>query len=504
MKKLSPVYSLIKSLTMSEKRYFKIFSERHTIGKQNKYVALFDQLDGLEIDDDKKIKAGLKELGISCDFLAADKNYLFNMILRSLNDFHHARTYNLDIKENLISIEILFHKGLYRECLQLISKTSAVAQECENFQLMIDLLMWKKKCTGYSIGLKQAAAINLQIDQFILLINNLKAITDIYYESYQLFTNQEELPPDELLRKFNLLLKKPELKSEDRALSFSSKVYFYLIYANFYYVKDEKLLELECLQKLVNMLNASAIYPIENPLDYISVYNRLLSIKKFFPSSSFFDDIKLLKDFSKKIQIRKEVVAERVFVHINTHTLEYYLLNNDFQEALQKTAEIEREIARLSFDIESYHMIYFYYLQVTALIYVGQFHKALKLINKILMEFLPESRPQVFLRIEILNCLVHYELKNYELSLLLSKKLLKKKEALQVFIPLEIEILKAFVLLCDKPEPAYKVENAVFQKLLNEINNQSGQFGSTSKGLIENYKKWIAAKIKRKLVCELF
>ena len=52
MKKNSNAFVVIKSLTMSEKRYFKIFSERHTIGSQNKYVALFDQLDKSEDEDD--------------------------------------------------------------------------------------------------------------------------------------------------------------------------------------------------------------------------------------------------------------------------------------------------------------------------------------------------------------------------------------------------------------------------------------------------------------------
>ncbi len=82
MKKNSNAYVLIKSLTMSEKRYFKIFSERHTIGKQNKYVALFNLLDTNEQEDDGWIKQELKSLKINSDFLSADKNYLYNLILR--------------------------------------------------------------------------------------------------------------------------------------------------------------------------------------------------------------------------------------------------------------------------------------------------------------------------------------------------------------------------------------------------------------------------------------
>ena len=129
MKKNSNAFILIKSLTMSEKRYFKIFSERHTIGEQNKYIALFDELDRAEKEVDTDLKLKLKKLGVNPDFISADKNYLYHLILRSLNVFHDSKTYNLEIKQSLISIEILFHKGLYHESLKLIAKAEELAKE---------------------------------------------------------------------------------------------------------------------------------------------------------------------------------------------------------------------------------------------------------------------------------------------------------------------------------------------------------------------------------------
>lgn len=56
MKKNSNAFVVIKNLSMSEKRYFKIFSERHTIVEQNKYIALFDELDKAVEENDTEIK----------------------------------------------------------------------------------------------------------------------------------------------------------------------------------------------------------------------------------------------------------------------------------------------------------------------------------------------------------------------------------------------------------------------------------------------------------------
>ena len=60
---------------MSEKRYFKIFSERHTIGEQNKYVALFDELDKASEENDIELKKNLKKIGVIVP-------------LRKIGDFH--------------------------------------------------------------------------------------------------------------------------------------------------------------------------------------------------------------------------------------------------------------------------------------------------------------------------------------------------------------------------------------------------------------------------------
>jgi len=503
MKKNSNAFVIIKSLTMSEKRYFKIFSERHTIGDQNKYLLLFDLIDKLEAEDDNILKAELKKLGINSDFLSADKNYLYNLILRSLNIFHSAKTYNLEIKEILISIEILFHKGLYHECLKLISKAELLADECENFQLSIDLLIWKKKCSGYSLGLKKAAEVNLLIDKYIRLLNNLKKITDLYYESNLLQANNEKYSKQIVINKLEKILLNKELTSEKNALSFSAKIFYYLIFSNYYYAIDNKAKEYEHLQKLIDLINQSKTYAQENPLDYVSIYNRLLNIKKHFPNSNFFEDIKILQEFTKQVQFRKEVINERVFIHSNTHELEFYLIGNDFDKALSKSINIEKEINKLQLEIEPYHLIYFYYLNAILLIYVGQFNKALKYVNKVLNDFEVEERPQVYLRVEILNAIIHYELHNYELVNSICMKILKKNKTNNLLIKFENNLLEALLKISNSDQFSFKNEFTVLKSLISEKQSTKGNKKIIQNSLIENYEKWIVAKLKKKHVNDL-
>ena len=46
MRESQNLYNLIKTLTKAEKAYFKKYSSRHVIGKQNKYTILFDAISG--------------------------------------------------------------------------------------------------------------------------------------------------------------------------------------------------------------------------------------------------------------------------------------------------------------------------------------------------------------------------------------------------------------------------------------------------------------------------
>lgn len=488
---------------MSEKRYFKIFSGRHIIGSQNKYVLLFEILEAAKTEDDTTISGMLKGAGINAGFLSADKNYLYRLLLRALNAFHDSKTTNLEIKETLKSIEILFHKGLYEQCLKLISRAEKLADECENFQLMIDILTWKKKCSGYSSGLKKAAEVNKAIEKYVLLINNFKRITDLYYQTYILQANNEKLPRKKVIEKFKRILAQPEMKSEKEAMSFSARIFFHLIHSNYFFIVDDKEKEFRQLQKLVDMISSSGSYAAENPLDFISIYNRFLSIKKFMAEPSFFSDIKFLKEFAQKVHIRKEVVIQRVFIHSNTHELEYYLISNQIQKAVELSKSIEKGIAGLSFDIEPFHMVYLYYLLGTTAVFSGNFRKALFFVNTIQNNFDFDSRPQVFMRTRVLNAILHFELKNFSLVSTCSDQILSEDKLRRILLGFEKKLLSALKKISVSQPLPVKEELAIFNQLMPEVKKYKEKHKAFKTTLIENYEKWIYSKTKRKLVCEI-
>src|SRR4051812_38654847 len=132
MKTSEDLHLLIRSMNMSEKRHFKIHSSRHVIGETNNYLHLFDAIAGQEDYDEEKIKRSF-EGKTFIKHLPSEKNYLYNHILESLNSFGKEKTFLARHSNFLISIEILFNRGLFHQCLKLIRKAKVEAYRLEKF-----------------------------------------------------------------------------------------------------------------------------------------------------------------------------------------------------------------------------------------------------------------------------------------------------------------------------------------------------------------------------------
>src|SRR4051812_29000847 len=95
------VFLLIKSLSRNEKGYFKKYSSKHTLAEGNFYVELFDELDAQEEYDEEEIK---KHLGKKrTKNFPSEKNYLYKLILRSLNEFYHNNSVERELRDLLNS-----------------------------------------------------------------------------------------------------------------------------------------------------------------------------------------------------------------------------------------------------------------------------------------------------------------------------------------------------------------------------------------------------------------
>src|SRR5687768_10362646 len=111
----SHLFELIKSLSPSEKRHFRLYAAKHVLGGKNNYMKLFDAIAAQKQYDEGKLKRALRKEKF-VRHLPYEKNYLYEMISDSLLVFRLNTGTEARLKKQLLHVAALFEKGLYAHC----------------------------------------------------------------------------------------------------------------------------------------------------------------------------------------------------------------------------------------------------------------------------------------------------------------------------------------------------------------------------------------------------
>ena len=110
------LFQLIKSLTKSEKRYFKIDTQKQ--GDNKNFIVLFDLIEAQDEYDEEKLKLKLKDNFEIIKNIGSYKNYLFESILECLQNYNNYDSIANKLNKLLSKIKILESKGLYKICME--------------------------------------------------------------------------------------------------------------------------------------------------------------------------------------------------------------------------------------------------------------------------------------------------------------------------------------------------------------------------------------------------
>ena len=111
------LFVLIKSLSKSEKRQFKLYVGRLGVNEDSKFLLLFKILQKLSVYDESII---LKNGFVKKQQLSNLKAHLYKQILISLRLNPSHQNIRIQIREQLDFATILYHKGLYTQSLKIL------------------------------------------------------------------------------------------------------------------------------------------------------------------------------------------------------------------------------------------------------------------------------------------------------------------------------------------------------------------------------------------------
>lgn len=409
------VYELIKSMNMSEKRQFKIYSSRHVIDGENKYTVLFDILDKMEPYDAGELTSALKSLNKETTYFKADMNFLYQLILKSLVLFHSGKSAQIILNESISAIEILYYKGLFKQCMKEIYKAAAIARNTELFSSLLKIIQYEKlvynhhpvhKKTEHDI-IRDMAEINKTLQVII-------EYYALYNQANQIRIEAAKTRNIREIKAFDKLMKHPLLEYENKTSSIDGKIKYYQIYAMWYYVHGDKKEELQHNKKIISLFENHPLYKEEHLVEYVNTYARIISISKDMPDKLFYRELENVRNISihtdKLYYFR---VSAQIFNFSYSIELSRYLQKKQFSKASAIIHDVEtglkkyKDILTPSYKITFLYMLGYYYFTV------GNFDNAIKKINTLLNEYTEDERPDLYNFAKLLNLLIHFELKNY-------------------------------------------------------------------------------------------
>ncbi|HCA43489.1 MAG TPA: hypothetical protein DEP28_09590, partial [Bacteroidetes bacterium] len=144
MKPTEDLFELINSLTKSEKRYFRIYSSLLS-GKRKQemnYLKLFNEIEKqckTGIYDEKKIKEKFKGNNFIKQ-LTFTKNYLYNLILKSLFNFYSDNSPDFISALGVFKQRLLYKKGLYNQYFRGFKSVNLNLEKYERYGQLTDNL----------------------------------------------------------------------------------------------------------------------------------------------------------------------------------------------------------------------------------------------------------------------------------------------------------------------------------------------------------------------------
>ncbi len=136
------LFTLVKSLSKSEKRNFKLYANRLQSGTDTKFMQLFEAMDKLETYDDDALLNKLPD--IRKRQLPNLKRHLYKQILISLRLVYINKNIDIQIREQLDFARILYGKGMYMQALKLLERIKQIALEHHQDILHLEILDFQK------------------------------------------------------------------------------------------------------------------------------------------------------------------------------------------------------------------------------------------------------------------------------------------------------------------------------------------------------------------------
>lgn len=405
------LFLLVKSLTKSEKRQFKLYVGRLGVNSDSKFLSVFTILDKMTIYDENVI---LKSTEVKKQQLANVKAHLYKQILISLKLNPSHQNIRSQIREQLDFASILYHKGLYKQSLKILDKAKDVAIVNEEKNLAFEIVELEKVIESQYI----TRSISGRADELTVQAKELSAanviaskLSNLSLQLYGVFLKtgyvKNEVENKWIQDYFNKRLPKYDIKK----LGFREKLWLYNAHLWYSFLMQDFLNCYKYASKWVDLFYQNPSMINLNPVFFLKGNNYLLESLFFLKNRNKFEEIlsKLESIVEEKKLPKDENVEALSFLYINLNKINIHFIDGTFKEGLILIPKIETDLVQFKNRIDEHHKMIFYYKFASLHFGSGNNKEAIGYLAKIISNKSLTMREDLLCFSRVLNLVAHYE-----------------------------------------------------------------------------------------------
>jgi len=485
-------------MSAPEKRYFKVYASKLRQQKQKKYLLLFDKISKQSAYDESALVNAFSGYKFTKQFGVA-KNYLFQLILRSLREYHSTRRSTFQIHNSLQEAKILELKGLIKSAYKLYQKAAELAEQENKPMLALEgLLRLEQLSREYSmVSVDSLDSLFSKKEKMILQVQKVDHYKKIHRFLIEFLKNPngKKAPSKEDLS-ISLTEENIELESESHfifALSARLELLSTVFHGNNNQIPDT-------CDKILNSLDLASINKITPTQETLKLIEQVGTSLLHAGADSFFH-----KEFANILSSLSEHYSEKAAPQLHVIEQHIHLRYSILKAKWQQSSSTVKRLSELIYTYEkswlttkqwdeiAYDIAYTHFIN-------GDYNEALAWLVSFTTRDVKDEMDDTTIYGHILALISHFESSHFEVLSYLNRQtiaIMQKSRKLyeyELFFLNYMRTIKRF----DKYENRYSFYSTLHNRLTHA---QESRIKSSKEEMLFcrlDFTAWVESKLKEK------
>lgn len=413
------IFELIRSLTKSEKRYFKLHASRHTIGEENNYVTLFDYIDKQAAYDEAKLFQDFKGAAFLNKF-SITKKRLYDQVLQALTLFHSSGNVEAQLYRQLQSASILFDKALYSQAKKILRSAEKLATKHHLTNVLLEIRKQSKRLLEinnyFDIEIEDIEEVEKTDAEFHAQSKSEDQLWVIKSKIFHRLSHEGPARSEQEKAIYTEYFKSFQKLNLPKQLTFEASYMAQHIKSAYHFAVHEPSKSLLALEQNRQLFIDNEVQRKTYPDRYISIITNLIytcdQLEREKEAQEYLNELRLLH-----VETKEEAMQDlrvKLFSTLASIELSFYTKRGNYHILEKKLPSLEKDIHEFEHEMSTLRKAYIYFKLSSVQLVLGNYNHALKSIRMILNDSHLDKKEDIVSFSHILEILIQLELKNFD------------------------------------------------------------------------------------------